>query len=291
MKKWLLPLCLVANTAWADPISVGQEELAFSSFENDQLKLLSVTQLTSADARLGGLSGLLSLGEDMIAVSDRGQLFVFSQGDFSKAEVTALLDRDGQAFEKKKYRDAESLAVASDGSFWVSFERKHRVVRYDLKGRVLEEAKLPQAITGLPKNGGLEAIESLQDGRLVLIGEGKADFSSFPVWVQGEDRRWTYFEIENKGRFRPTGLARIPKTDRLILLERFYSPLIGTRIRLSELDIHAGERGAVLARLDKPLPIDNFEGLSVGANGVITLVADDNFSVLQRTLVMKILLR
>ena len=81
-----------------------------------------------------------------------------------------------------------------------------------------------------------------------------------------------------------------------VVLERFFSWRQGVAIRLRRLSLAAIVPGAVLdgpvlMEADLGYEIDNMEGLGVhrAANGdiVLTLVSDDNFSVIQRTILLQ----
>ena len=89
--------------------------------------------------------------------------------------------------------------------------------------------------------------------------------------------------------------ALLPSGD-LLVLERKFSWTTGLfirirRIKLADVAPGALVDGRVLFEADLGYAIDNLEGLSVhrGANGetVLTLVSDDNFSALQRTLLLQ----
>ncbi|MDV7341393.1 esterase-like activity of phytase family protein [Terasakiella sp. A23] len=289
-------LCLMGvslASAYADDIKIYSEDVEFAPFETDHVKLLSVTLLSATDDRFGGLSGLLKTDAGYIAVSDRGTLFRFDGDSFQKASVIDLLTSSDVSLSTKRESDAEGLAAGPDGTFYVSFERDHRIVPYRQTGQTAgEQLALPQNVIALPKNGGLEAIETLRDGRLVLLGEGKKNKPTAPLWVQHGDK-WQAFHLKKRDGFRPTGLTRLPGSDQLILLERFYQPITGVRVRLSYLDVQRGTRGVLLAELGPPMPIDNFEGITAYLDDrgrvVLTLISDDNFSILQRTLVTKLL--
>jgi hypothetical protein len=76
-----------------------------------------------------------------------------------------------------------------------------------------------------------------------------------------------------------------------------YSVLLGANARIVLLraaDIRPGAalRGTELARLSPPLTVDNMEGLSVreapdGKGVLLYVISDDNFSALQRTLLLQ----
>lgn len=93
-------------------------------------------QLTSPDARFGGLSGL-DLLEDgrLLAASDQGDfVWIELAGDGVTpvgARIAGMKDASGASLRGKADGDAEGLAV-QDGLALVSFERNHRVLAYDL---------------------------------------------------------------------------------------------------------------------------------------------------------------
>jgi hypothetical protein len=82
----------------------------------------------------------------------------------------------------------------------------------------------------------------------------------------------------------------------LLLLERKFSWTSGLavrirRIALGEIKPGALVDGPILFEADLGYEIDNMEGLSVHRNAggeiVLTLVSDDNFSMIQRTLLLQ----
>jgi len=84
------------------------------------------------------------------------------------------------------------------------------------------------------------------------------------------------------------------------VVERFFTILEGVKIRLVRLAAEtlkpgATLRGAVLATLIPPVALDNIEGIAAtrGINGEtwIYLISDDNFSPLQRTLLLHFALK
>ena len=80
----------------------------------------------------------------------------------------------------------------------------------------------------------------------------------------------------------------------MLILARRFSPLsgVGAALLLAPVDLKAMTLGKsqVLAQLAPPLAVDNMEGLAVVSQGgrtLVYLVSDDNFSPLQRTLLLK----
>jgi hypothetical protein len=97
--------------------------------------------------------------------------------------------------------------------------------------------------------------------------------------------------------FAPTDAAALPD-GRLLLLHRLYNGVSNeAAITLVDLaPVRAGgdtARARLLARwgADGPWPVDNMEGLALASEGgrpVLYLVSDDNFSGLQRTLLLRL---
>jgi hypothetical protein len=102
------------------------------------------------------------------------------------------------------------------------------------------------------------------------------------------------FSIKRIDNFDVTDCVLLPGGDLLILERRFSFLSSAIRIRrIASADLRPGATadGSVLIYADFGQQIDNFEGLGLhrAASGetVLTLVSDDNFSPLQRTLLMQ----
>ena len=76
---------------------------------------------------------------------------------------------------------------------------------------------------------------------------------------------------------------------------RHFSVLGGARVRLERVPagaIRAGAvlQGALVARFERPLTVDNFEGVAAvqgeGGETLVYILSDDNFNFLQRTLLL-----
>jgi hypothetical protein len=106
------------------------------------------------------------------------------------------------------------------------------------------------------------------------------------------------FAVRRRSDYDIGDAALLPGGD-VLILERKFSWTAGLNVRLRRIalaDIRPGALvdGRVLLEADLGYEIDNMEGLSVhrGAAGetVLTLVSDDNFSMLQRTLLLQFVL-
>lgn len=249
----------------------------------------------------GGFSGL-DLSEDGVAftaISDRGTItsgrLIRDGGRIIGIDAPPphpLLDPSGQALPREQ-ADSEGLALAPDGTLYVSFEGRHRVWAYT--GDTARPLPAMNGFTTPHPNAGPEALAIDPQGRLLTMPERSGGLTTpFPVWRF--DGQWTQpFTIPRRGGFLPVG-ADFGPDGRLYLLERSFSGFaFSSRVRaftLSEDDIVS----AVTVLETAPGQFDNLEGLSVwrDASGAIrlTMISDDNFNaLLQSTQIVEYRLR
>lgn len=231
--------------------------------------------------------------EAQLALDDRGYLT-----GFTDARAAFMRDEHDRVLRTKREADSEGLAQLSDGRFAVSFERTHLIRIYDLnRDGPFGEAEMGPRLDGvanLPENASFEALASM-DGALITAAEG-GDQPLTPMWLAPLDASTPVaprFSYPLSGGFSITGLDRLPNGD-FVALERFYAPVIGPRARITRFAAPSGEGGTVepevLALLEPPFPLDNFEGISAvrmpdGA-ARIYIVSDNNKSAQQRTLLL-----
>ena len=299
-----------ARAVDAIQLSTSQRQLNVERPQQDSIGRLvwrGGVEITSNDPRLGGLSGLLVTadGRRMIAVSDQGHWF-FARLLYDDKERLVGLDRgriaplrglDGEPLVGKRWQDAESLAALADGSYLISFERTHRIWRYpvfDPTSNARPSAwSAPPGLDQAPANGGLEALVVLADGAILAITEKQRDVEDLAAYLwRGEG--WSRLAYRRQGLFSPSGAARLPGGD-IVVIERRYRLLAEPRVRLVRIpsaDIRPGARleGREIAQWGPPLIVDNFEGIAArqAADGktLIYLLSDDNYSALQRTLLL-----
>jgi len=254
-----------------------------------------------------GLSGLEVLdGGHLIAVGDEADWLsadlVLDERGFLTGitDVRAALMRDehGRPFRNKTQGDSEGLAQLPDGRFAVSFERSNLIRIYDLNrdgpfGAAVMGPRLDE-VAQLRRNSSIEALAAM-DGALLTGAEGGEDPTA-PLWLAPLDARNPVpprFSYPLSDGFSLTGMDRLPDGD-FVALERFYAPVVGPRARITRFAAPSGEGGTVetelLALLEPPFPVDNFEGISVVRmpNGAtrIYIVSDNNNSAQQRTLLL-----
>ncbi len=292
------------------------------------LRFLGGLEIVGGD-RVGGLSGLWidPAGERFVAVGDTGlvvdgRLRTDAAGRLAGvAEVRARPLPVEEGVSRRKLRtDAEDMARLADGSWLVSLERDHRILRYSAGDRGPEGTPtpipLPPEAEDGPENGGLEALTRLLDGRLLVLEEGGDDGrQERRAWIAGAGitgagvartgspkdivpRRaadWQPLTYRAAPRYRPTGVAPLPDGG-VLVLERRVSLLGGWSSRLvrvapQQLSAGAVIEGEELARLESPLLNDNFEGIATrpGPAGetLVYLLSDDNFSSLQRSYLLQ----
>jgi hypothetical protein len=274
-------------------------------------------EIDSDDDRVGGLSDLAvsNDGTRVIFVSDssrwlRARLLYADDGDLTGmayAEIAPMLDLDGHVMSGKE-GDAEGIAAEipgePSGGVLVSFERDHRVWRYDLS-QGLDARPTPVPIGSwageLPNNSGIEAIALLPRNTLLAISENTLDdvgnivgaLEAYPTQVAHGG--FGPVTLRANEPFAVTGAAA-DGDGGVYILERRFSFLGGLgmqirRIKAGSIRPDTVLDGAVIASLSAgEASIDNMEGLAVrrGPDGktYLYVISDDNFSALQRTVLL-----
>jgi len=268
--------------------------------------------LTSPFKHFGGLSAIRvqADGANFIALSDKGWWLkgrIVYDGNrpsgIADAQMAPILGPDGLALAARGWYDTESIAQ-DGGTLYVGIERVNRIVRLDYgkdgllaRGQPIE---VPPGVRGLPNNKGLEALVFVPrglplGGALIAISErGLNRDGNLLAFIIGGPRPGA-FALRRTADFDVSDAALLPSGD-LLVLERKFSWTTGLfvrirRIKLADVAPGALVDGQVLFEADLGYAIDNLEGLSVhrGSNGetVLTMVSDDNFSALQRTLLLQ----
>lgn len=273
--------------------------------------------LTSSFFGFGGLSALRldPKGERFIAVSDQGSWFtgrIVYRGremvGLEDVEAAPLLGADGRPITATRgWYDSESLAL--DGSFaYVGLERVNQVLRYDFsKGFTRsrgEVVPLPPAARKLPTNKGLEALVFVPKvmpngqplaGTLIAFSERGLDANGNLIAFLVGGKTPGQFSVRRTENFDISDAVLLP-SGALLILERKFSWLggVGIRIRrlaLSEIAPGALVDGPAIFNADLGNEIDNMEGIDahVTAEGetVLTMISDDNFSLIQRNLLLQ----
>jgi hypothetical protein len=294
------------------PINVSTSPIPdFCGGAGGQLTFLGGLVLDSDEEQFGGISGL-SIGEDgetFLAVTDAGswisgRLRTENSRTVGVEDVTMapILRSDGRPLRPSQ-RDTEAIAI-DKGNAYVPVEGSNIILRLSVgKNGLMARAGAipsPPAMKTLPRSKGIEAAGIAPEaspvaGALLLVAEryGEKDETTVGFLVGGPEpgllrvRRHDLFEV--------TDLRFLPDGD-LIVLERYYSGLIDLKMRLRRIPAETVKAGAVLdgeilltAGLE--CPIDNMEGLAIhqdkAGRSILTLISDDNFSGLQRTVLLR----
>jgi hypothetical protein len=304
----------------ATPVSIEVNARPIASFDRSDrtrlrfgsLEYRSGLALTSRFPGFGGLSGLRldAKGERFISFSDEGAWFtgrIAYRGremiGLDDVEAAPMLGSDGQPITAHGWFDSESIAL--DGPrVYIGLERVNRVLRFDFsKGftRSLGEVvPLPPAARKLPCNKGLEALVFVPRGlplagTLIAMSErgldARGNLIAFlvggPTPGQFSVRRTGSYDISD---------ATLLASGELLVLERKFSLIAGVGIRIRRIALGSVAPGAVvdgpaIFEADIGDEIDNMEGIDAHVtpegDTVLTMVSDDNFSMIQRTLLLQ----
>ena len=299
---------LKINSRLITHFKIGSDEVRFGDFE-----FVGGLELSSPSGSLGAMSAI-RLSDDrrsFLGVMDTGFWYAgrFERGangeltgvaDFT---VSPILDMDGQTSDMKWKVDAEGLAVRGD-EVLVSFERRHRVDVYPAKapGSSKPMGSLPLQIPAreFRANQGPEALmvapeASPLPGDAVIVSERSLNATGdiYAAILTGPMKG--VFFVKRHAPYDITDGDFLPNGD-LLLLERRFSIAGGIGMRIRRIE---GSRlgpgnlvdGPVLLEADFGNQIDNMEGLDVSTDEAgqvfVTLVSDDNHSILQRNLVLE----
>ncbi len=291
---------------------IGRNETRFGPLE-----FVGGLEMVSSSRSFGGFSAMrfMAPGKDFIGVADTGFWF-FGQvtrdadqrptgiGDF---RMVQMVDAAGQPIDDKWRVDAEGLAVR-DGVATVGFERDHRVAQFRIRPDDMR-APFRQLDFLVPKhelrmNRSFETVayapaDSALKGALVVVTERSLDSQGNVFAAVLDGPRKGVFTVVRSDGFDITDGAFLPNGD-LLLLERSFSMMQGVKMRIRRLPastIGNGKvaDGPVLTQADMNYQIDNMEAMDVWrrADGalVVSLMSDDNQSILQRNLYLEFLLR
>jgi hypothetical protein len=314
------PAQVITEPAAKAPVSIDIEARPIPAFDTrdrshlrfGSLQYRSGLVLTSKFSGFGGLSGLRldPKGERFIAISDKGTWFtgrIVYRGDamvgLADVEAAPILGADGRPVAGRGWYDTESIAL--DGpSVYVGIERVNQILRFDFGkdgtrslGQVVPT---PAGVRKLPNNKGLESLVLMPKGlplagTLIAISERGLDSSGNILAFLIGGPAPGQFSIRRTNDFDISDAVALPSGD-LLVLERKFSLLSGMVVRIRRMPLKAVTSGVTLDgppifEADLGYEIDNLEGIDAhtAADGstVLTLVSDDNFSMIQRTLLLQ----
>ncbi len=268
--------------------------------------------LTSNFRGFGGLSAwrLDAKGERFISISDHGSWFtgriVYSGREMiglDDVEAAPLLGADGRPITARGWYDSESIAL--DGSLvYIGLERANEILRYDFsKGFTRSRGEVvptPPAMRRLPRNKGIEALVMVPKGKplagtLIALSERGLDADGNLISFLIGGKTPGLFSVCRTNDFDISDAVLLPSGE-LLILERKFSWLSGVGIRIRSIPLTSVAPAAVvdgpsIFDADLSNEVDNMEGIDAHVtpegDTVLTMISDDNFSMLQRTLLLQ----
>jgi hypothetical protein len=219
------------------------------------------------------------------------------------AEMAPMLAWDGKPLAAHRWYDAESLTEL-DGQLYVGIERVEKIVRFDYRRDGLaargKPIKVPDDFKTFTYNKSLECLAappkgSPLAGQLIVVTEHSLDAQGNHRSYILDGNRVARFSVKRSDDFDVSDCTILPPAD-LLLLERRFSLLRGLAMRIRRIPLVSIKPdtlidGKPLIVADLAYQIDNMEGIAVHSNAanetIITLVSDDNFSILQRNLLLQ----
>lgn len=266
------------------------------------LEFVGAWELQSRNDNFGGISALTALENGrFVGIGDTGTVIGFGLTDKARTDrpFIAPLPNLNNPEQTYKDRDSEGIAYDSDsGQFWVSFESHHAIRRYSPSFARQTGEVHPAEMQDWPNNRGAESIIRLKDGRFIVIAESVDDgvhpallFSGDPV-ERGSNI--TKFNFRPPSGYRVTDGVQLPD-GRIAILTRsigFPQGFSAKVLLLASADILRNSivSAKVIATLAPPLLVDNLEGIAVthkAKDTFLWLISDNNFSIIQRTILMK----
>jgi hypothetical protein len=277
-----------------------------------QLEFRGGVELTSPYKEFGGVSAIRVRpdGAHFLALTDQGRWLRgrltydgMRPTGIADAEMAPILGADGRPLAARRWYDTESIAE-DDGIVYVGIERVHQIVRLDYAKHGLlargQPIPVPPGFKQLPSNGSIEALEFVPKGlplagTLIAISErGYDEAGNLKAFLIGGPSPGT-FAVKRSDDFDISDCALLLPGE-LLILERRYSLWRGVALRIRRIPLASIKPGAlvdgpVVVFADMGYEIDNMEGLSVhrtaAGDTVLTLISDDNFSAIQRTILLQ----
>ncbi len=303
------------TTITAIPIDFDRDHPEHKEF--GKLVFRGGLNLFANSSYFGGYSALAidPSGKSLLAISDAGS-WLKATIDYdgrklkglSGAVLSPILGKDGKPLLEDADRDSEGMPLIDGnteaGTAYVSFERNHRILRYPFTAESFGPpdgtVPLPPESKRMDANRGIEALAEIRTGKLkgtlVAFSERLLDKNGdLQGWLIGGPTDAGAHSLKRIGGFDLTDASPLPGGGIVVLERRFrYSEGVQLRIRrIPETELKGGSliQGETLLEANDSLNIDNMEGIAAHRSPtgeiIITLISDDNFSPLQRTLLMQ----
>lgn len=253
--------------------------------------LISSYEWRNDDPLFGGFSAIEMSpdGNAFIALSDRAAFvrgtITRQEGVITDVQLNELhpLFQGNNAPLPREGKDSEGIAIADDGTVYVSFEWAHGIRRFDGIDQPASALMTSPAFADMQVNSSLEALAIGPDDALYTMPERSGLATRpFPVF-RLKDGVWDQpFSIRRDGPYLISG-ADVGPDGLLYILERDFAG-IGFRNRIRRFALDGSAEALVIETGLRSH--DNLEGISVwqDAEGLrMTLISDDNFRAFQRT--------
>lgn len=257
----------------------------------------SLTHISTTDWPLSAVVGLSGLevsddGASFTTISDRGWWLegrFVRQGDaiaeIALDRLVPILGTDGLPVAARRlgdWSDSEGLAIAPDGTAWVSFERYAHVWRYDVPGGPATGIRDHPTFYEYDENRQLEALAVAPDGTLYTFPEQPLD-AGFPIYRLDEATWVIDGYLPRRDGFAIVG-ADFDSNGDLYLLERKLSLLLWWQSRIRRVRLDGSEDRTIWT--SQRGDFYNLEGIALWRDeqGLrITMVSDSNSSAREIT--------
>jgi len=281
------------------------------------IEVTGAWEIESPHPFFGGFSAMVGLDDAALLIgSDRGWMMrlplppPLAQGGPRSADLE-MIDYPRSLGLERRLFDLESMARdPQTGTLWTAYEGANAIVR-DAGASVPQRPDTvrrdPIQMQDWSINSGPETMVRLPDGRFIMIAEGKDDvpgktrpgllFATDPV----ADTKPIAFRFSGPDDYSPVDATALPDGRVLILLRRVrYAVPVRFDALLMIADPNAIREGKVwtgseITRFAAPDYGENFEGVAFvahpdtdGEAGSVYVIADDNLSVFQRTLLLRL---
>lgn len=245
----------------------------------------------SDDPLFGGFSAI-DISQDgarVTLITDRGAYGVGhitrdAQGQISAVDLAPLRMLRGKGKDplSKGRNDSEGLAIAADGTVYISFEGVARVLRYSRLDGEADNLPNHPDFAKLQRNSALEALAIDAQGTLYTLPERSGGLDTpFKIYRYKNGVWDTPFSLPREPGYLPVG-ADVGPDGRLYILLRHFLGISGFSSKLIRMELGASSLGPPEVMFQSPTGFhDNLEGVSVWRDRAgrlrATMVADNNF--------------
>ncbi|MGO4909608.1 esterase-like activity of phytase family protein [Pseudorhodobacter sp. W20_MBD10_FR17] len=250
----------------------------------------------SQDPAHGGFSGL-EISDDGLSFTVLSDRAGWTHGTITRdadshissvtaAPVAPLLDTDNRP-PRGNRGDSEGLAIAPNGTVFVSFEGTARVMQFSSLSKSGKDIPRAPAFKTLSRNSALEALAVDTKGVLYTLPEIPHGGDTFPIYRYQSGKWDEALSLPRNPEFDAVG-ADFGPDGRFYLLERGFHGIMGFSSRVRSFALGANGFGDARLELQTAAGThDNLEGLAVWRDKAgfirLTMISDDNFLWVQRT--------